>query len=868
VILQEKGHPPGAIVVGLGSAGGLTPDGLAQSFEHAVLAYAGEIAAHAGDPADAANVTSASITTLLIGSGKGGMSVPDSVRALLKGALRARASLANATAGPRVQLDSLEFCELYYDTCVAAHRALCDAIERRRFAGKIDLVKHVTSRRGGRQRVAFENASETWETLSISAQQDGSLRFQTSDGRARVLVTLLTLLPEQKERLDSYVRQATNTVSGDATVAEELYRQLLPVELKRYTPGRERLLLTVDETAAAYPWELLRDDKSPGTEPLAARQPLIRKLATHAFRTDPVHATQEDILVIGNPMTPLPPLAGAVSEARWIERQFTAGRWSVTALIGTPSAPILKALGAKPYRILHVAAHGVFEHEKESGKVTGVVLGDGVYLVPMQLDSMPYVPELAFLNCCHLGRITATQAAETAGAAPDAAASAIARPQLAANLATQLIQMGARAVVAAGWKVEDRAAVTFASTFYQEMLAGRPFGEAVHAARYETYVRHPNVNTWGAYQCYGNPDYVLSRGEAYAAPAPESFSSVQELVTGISNLCHDADTMSQLGRKELQRRLRFMLGSIQRDEWLLEPEVLGVLARAYAQLGMFDEAVDLYAQLYRTGVSSFGACEQLANLRVRSAVTRWKRDGAPVGSPDHAKLINTILRAVRDLKRLPYTPPMPSERRALIASAYKRLSQISQGRDRISALTKTAAAYRRAHKTARKRLGRVDTYPLHNWLAARIVLYKLGHGTELEDLTALLDEGEKATVQDEQENVTFWSGVARGDALLIKHYGLGDLAAHVEEIIDAYHRPWSRGGSAKDLGSVIENIAWLIDVSASQSSDRATARLNNAEEEAALSAIQQAVTAFLSEGFDPAAQETLRADNAALDGAF
>ena len=63
--------------------------------------------------------------------------------------------------------------------------------------------------------------------------------------------------------------------------------------------------------------------------------------------------------------------------------------------------------------------------------------------------------------------------------------------ELAANLATQFIQMGCKAVIAAGWAVDDRAANTFAQTFYAAMFAGRRFGQAVLQARVATYEQHP-----------------------------------------------------------------------------------------------------------------------------------------------------------------------------------------------------------------------------------------------------------------------------------------------------------------------------------------------------------------------------------------
>ena len=82
--------------------------------------------------------------------------------------------------------------------------------------------------------------------------------------------------------------------------------------------------------------------------------------------------------------------------------------------------------------------------------------------------------------------------------------------------------MGVRAVVAAGWAVDDAGAATFSTIFYDEMLKGHAFGEAVKLARCATFERHSGSNTWGAYQCYGDPEYRLTLSAVRASSTTES----------------------------------------------------------------------------------------------------------------------------------------------------------------------------------------------------------------------------------------------------------------------------------------------------------------------------------------------------------
>ncbi len=153
------------------------------------------------------------------------------------------------------------------------------------------------------------------------------------------------------------------------------------------------------------------------------------------------------------------------------------GGYEVELLLEEAAHPmaVLSAIHEKPWRILHLAAHGVFEFEAEENKppVSGLVLDNGLFFTAAEADQLRSVPELVFINCCHLG--------QTRGDA----APRVAFHKLAANLATEFIRIGARAVVAAGWAVDDAAAKTFATSFYRLMLDGELYGDAVLQARRE-----------------------------------------------------------------------------------------------------------------------------------------------------------------------------------------------------------------------------------------------------------------------------------------------------------------------------------------------------------------------------------------------
>jgi CHAT domain-containing protein len=157
---------------------------------------------------------------------------------------------------------------------------------------------------------------------------------------------------------------------------------------------------------------------------------------------------------------------------------------------------IINALYRYEYRIIHVAAHGAYHPDDPSH--SGILIGQDRYLTAATIDSMPVVPEMVFLNCCHSGR-TGTIGFDTLGTSGTA-------HQLAASVARSLLLLGVRAVVAAGWAVDDEDASNFAGTLYRSLLDdGETFGEAVTAARRAA----TRTNTWAAYQCYGDPGFRL-----------------------------------------------------------------------------------------------------------------------------------------------------------------------------------------------------------------------------------------------------------------------------------------------------------------------------------------------------------------------
>ena len=120
IALQPASQPPGAIVLGLGSVGELTPKRLREMLAEALRKYALRLSQgpHAKDPP---RPMAANFSSVLIGTDGGAFgSVPDSVHAIVGAALDANRALRDARLFDEVRIDEIEFIELFEDVAIRA----------------------------------------------------------------------------------------------------------------------------------------------------------------------------------------------------------------------------------------------------------------------------------------------------------------------------------------------------------------------------------------------------------------------------------------------------------------------------------------------------------------------------------------------------------------------------------------------------------------------------------------------------------------------------------------------------------------------------------------------------------------------------
>ena len=184
-----------------------------------------------------------------------------------------------------------------------------------------------------------------------------------------------------------------------------------------------------------------------------------------------------------------PRLKEAEAECAELERLYGAAK-----IDANQDAVLNCIIGAPPVEILHFAVHGKYD---PSGAQDGLILVDGI-LSPDQVlgGDLPGRP-LVFLNACQVG-----QANEVLGDY--------------AGMAAAFLRVGASAVVAPLWSIDDATARSIALSFYKETLEdGAIPAEVIRRvrARFKPTTEKQSC-TYLAYQFFGDPRLELVHAPA------------------------------------------------------------------------------------------------------------------------------------------------------------------------------------------------------------------------------------------------------------------------------------------------------------------------------------------------------------------
>ena len=725
---RSRGSLTGAVVSGLGDYdGNLTVGDLTEAVRAGVLRYLLQVIDVLGKEA-----RELPLATLLLGyNSSANLSVAASVEALLRGVLEANARFHEITRLD-IRVSRLEIVELYQDTAITAVYALRQMANRLAdLTGRHRVVlvcrPQLVQGEGWRRRLFDSGNPSYWPRLIVSdadsldgasqrallpvgeapaagAQSMASRRRTTIAERLRFLYVgqrarAETVVQQRQPGLvETLVRQQIANAVWQEDFGRVLFQLLVPPDFKDAARQLESVVLVVDDYTANLPWELMCAD-DPGTAgerlPLAVRTPVVRQLATGQFRRRVRQGHESRAFVVGNPSVAgfaqafpdpdwpqagdPPTLPGAETEANEVASLVQGLGYQVVRAIGSDcsAAEVLTSLYQQAYRLVHVSGHGVFDQpHRDGGGRTGVVLSDGLLITAAEIDAMEIVPDLVFLNCCHLGKI------DDPADRPAAERTVRDGNRLAASIARELMAIGVRCVVVAGWAVDDRGAMIFGHTFYRSLLLDRlTFGEAVFEARKAVWQSNRADITWGAFQAYGDPSWRAEArvdedgggSAAYASPV----ELLDELSSRRAGLARASERQSPGDLEAARSSLETLLKDRCPAGWLRLPALQSALAALWSDLGALTQAREAYLVAIQTedgsGQVPIRDIEQLANVEARlgekvadrelieSALTRLQRLDELVSGGAAADQTRTAINA---------------ERSALLGSAAKRLASL------------------------------------------------------------------------------------------------------------------------------------------------------------------------------------------------
>jgi hypothetical protein len=851
-------RPRAVIVVGLGEEGSLRAADLTATVRQAVIAWSQRVAEDPGAP------DFFTLATTLIGSGGTGISAAESAQLIVRGVREANERLDEdkspdgATRGrarrkaaerrwPRV--DALHIIELYGDRAGDAWRAL--QMLAASSPGAYALAGPVVKGTGAlRQPLESGYRGAEYDLITAVSQGEGNssaIVFTIDTRRAR---TEVRAQQTQAPLIRSLVAAASNNLNRDPQIGRTLFQLLVPAEIETFLGGSTDTQIEVDRSTAGIPWELLdvRRAGSSDPRPWAIRTKLLRKLRTATFRDHVVDAGADDgVLVIGDPAvdrTKYARLFGARREAMAVARALEGSaenrryvRSVITPLDLSSPEPdaktVINAVLEREWRIVHVAGHGEAPERlgEKDGNPRGVVLSDGAFLGPREIACMRTVPELVFVNCCHLAGRNINQLLS-----PDQPT----RAEFAAGVAEALISIGVRCVIAAGWAVDDDPGNAFATSFYTALVNGCRFIDAVAQAREDA--RRLGGNTWAAYQCYGDPDwrYRPETGDAQrpTPPADEfaAVSSSNSLLLALETLAVRSE-YQHAGPEAQARKIRYLetaFGSV----WGHIGAVAEAFGNAWSKGGDQEKAIEWYqkARAAPDGSISMAGLEQLANLYVRAAWRRVESAGDDSGeiparvrrsrtkakkpsrtrgaAARHAEVVAAALaelgKARELLDRLIAVDPSV-ERLDLCGSLHKREAMIHAAagslQAELAALAHMRMRYQAARDLARSTASSDVFYPMMNVVAAELAAPAAGRPRLLAADLAAVRETLAARVAASPD---FWSVVGQTELKMFEAVAAGSLAAAHETLWQEFSEHFQRVSAPRLWGSVYDNATLIL----------------------------------------------------------
>ena len=696
IFIPDAGLFKGAIIVGLGALNEFTAYQLTQTVQQAVCKYL--LSQHK-------TAAQAGISSLIIGSGYGGLTIDNALRALIQGVQNANEKICKLREGACAGIDRLEFVELFEDAALSCYYSLRKISIEDGHALNISIKERIVTVPGSRKRILMLAGESWWNRITVKLKdgakyepQRTTFAFSASTGAARDIERDLQLSPNILQEL---LEEISTQDQWTKAVAKTIFELLIPNDFKEQLKRRSNASWIVDQYTAAYPWELLQDSVS-DSRPLCVNAGMIRQLALKESSTMISTVAANNALVVGDPFLDgfIQQLPGANKEAVMLAEKLRNFNFNTAASLNESAGSVIKKLFSEDYKIIHLAGHGVFNADDPSR--SGMVIGKDIFLTTAEIAQMSSIPEFVFVNCCYLGH--------TEGYAEELYRN---RYKLAASIGVQLISNGVKAVVVAGWAVNDVAALSFAERFYDEMLQGNCFGDAVQQARACCFENHSEQNTWGAYQCYGDPFYKFNLRQA-GKSSGFSYVVPEQAVIDLNNLLSEMHMESMKDDAALNR-LKAISQQVEKDG-IRDAAITEREAFVLAQLCQYQAALTRFDELFKMEQANFyvSTLEVFCDTKARKAIHGYEAGELKI--KEAAAQMDQVIAELQNLMYISGT----AERHQLLASANLRRTLLASTMDQTAKYLGLAADF---YQKAFSISGKEETEnSLTNWYICEAIL--------------------------------------------------------------------------------------------------------------------------------------------------
>ncbi|HET7459397.1 MAG TPA: CHAT domain-containing protein [Gemmatimonadaceae bacterium] len=323
------------------------------------------------------------------------------------------------------------------------------------------------------------------------------------------------VLPPADSLVDDVARFLALVESGDSgALGRALGARLLDPALARLGPGVTRLVVVPDGPLHRVPWDALRlaDGHYVAERYAVSGAPSATVLAELWRRSghptgggaeparllaygDPAFANERDAPADGEAESyrsafdsagGLPRLRASADEARLVARYSDEPE---VRLRDAASAAYLKHGPLASFRVIHLATHALVDDRAVTRTALALAPGGGEngFVGASDLAALSLDADLVVLSACR------------------SAGGVVVDGEGVQGLTAPLLQAGARAVVATGWRIGDRSTVAFVDEFYRAMAHGLPVGDALRAAKLDAIRRGAPPREWAAFAAVGDP---------------------------------------------------------------------------------------------------------------------------------------------------------------------------------------------------------------------------------------------------------------------------------------------------------------------------------------------------------------------------